>query len=138
MKILKWVKTIVSKDGKLHFKRFAILETDRFAIYVHRIYESDKDEHLHSHPWHFWGLILSGSYIERYRKYSANGSWVETRVLRPFMSLKGDLRYYHKIDSIVRGPVTTLFVVGIRYHTWFYDVDGKSVEHNVYRKMKNS
>jgi hypothetical protein len=42
MKLFKWVKEIVSKDGKLHFKRFAILETDRFSIYIHRIYEGDK------------------------------------------------------------------------------------------------
>lgn len=90
MKIFKWVKTIVSKDGKLHFKRFAILETERFAIYIHRIYESDKDEHLHSHPWHFWGMVLKGSYVERYKKYSTKDAWIETRTLKPFMQLRGD------------------------------------------------
>ena len=138
MKIFKLVKTIASKDGKLHFKRFAILETRYFAVYIHRIYESDKDEHLHSHPWNFCGVILKGSYVERYRNRYFNGSSVETRTLKPFMTLRGDQRYYHKIDRIVSGPVTTLFIVGRRSPKWYYWVDGKFVEHQDYRGMKNS
>ncbi len=132
MKLLRWVKTIASRDGKLHFKRFAIFESERFSIYIHRIYEGDKDEFLHSHPWRFWGIVLNGSYLERYR--TSSGS--QTRELKPFKTLKGDLDYYHKIERILNGPVTTLFIVGQRYHTWFYDVNGTSVEHDVFRRNK--
>lgn len=136
MKLLRRVKTIRSKDDKLHFERFAILESDRFSIYVHRIYESDKDEYLHSHPWNFLGIILKGSYVERYKKEGEHGFWVESRTLKPFSISKGDLNYYHKIEHIVNGPVTTLFFVGRKYHTWFYDIAGRPVEHDVYRKRK--
>jgi len=34
MKLFKWVKEIVSKDGKLHFKRFAILGNGSF-LHLH-------------------------------------------------------------------------------------------------------
>lgn len=43
------VKEIVSRDGVRHFRRWAILQTRWFNIYLHCIEQSDQDKDLHSH-----------------------------------------------------------------------------------------
>jgi hypothetical protein len=62
---MKLIKEIKSKDGKLHFRRWSLLDTPWFKIYIHGIYGPDEDLHLHNHPWDFKSFILSGSYIEQ-------------------------------------------------------------------------
>jgi hypothetical protein len=62
--IIKLVKEIRSKEGILHFQRYELFKTPWFRCYLHRIFEGDKDLHLHNHPWNFLGIILKGSYIE--------------------------------------------------------------------------
>lgn len=132
--LFKTVKEIKSRSGEIHFRRFAIIQTRWFSIYVHKIFMADKDEHLHSHPWPFFGIILNGMYNERYKGKDGKQ---KTRTLKPLSILSGGLRYFHKIDEIVDGPVTTLFFVGKKRNVWFYNVDGRMVDFNLYRKMKH-
>lgn len=44
------IKEIKSKTGDLHFRRWRIIETPWFSIYVHGIYKADEEAHLHDHP----------------------------------------------------------------------------------------
>lgn len=144
MKLFSKVKEIRSKTGELHFERFAIIETSLFAVYIHRIHKEDKDRHLHSHPWNFFTVTLKGSYVERFLGLDLFGeSQEDVRVKRPGSIAFGDRYFYHKIDRIVNGPVTTFFVTWGRPHSWFYFVtDEKGVEYSVesndYRKLKHS
>lgn len=61
---MKLIKEIRSKDDVLHFKRWRLLKTPWFEVYIHGIYHKDEDKHLHNHPWNIWTMILWGSYIE--------------------------------------------------------------------------
>ena len=62
--MFKLVKEIRSKKGELHFKRWRILSTPWFNIFLHFINRADEDKDLHDHPWSFWSIILKGGYIE--------------------------------------------------------------------------
>lgn len=134
MKILKKVKEIRSKDGELHFERYAILETSFFSIYIHKIHKADKDPFLHSHPWNFFGLILKGSYIESYLREGDR----ELKTKHPGSISFGGRNYFHSIFAIENGPVTSLFFTFGRKKDWFYKIDKDvKVHYAEYRKNKD-
>lgn len=129
MKLFQKVREIRSRAGVLHFERFAIFETSLLSLYVHRIYQADQDDHLHSHPWNFMTIVLWGVYMAlgtagRSRKGPLSFS---------SMTRKG----FHKIDSILKGPVTTLFLAYGRRKQWYYLVDGMRVDSDTYRRIKH-
>lgn len=133
MKILKKVKEIRSRNGELHFVRYALIEFDAFAIYIHRIYKEDNDKHLHDHPWNFIGIILNGTYVEAYEAFDGIGF----RPRRPFVPVRVPASgYYHKIASLGKKPVTTLVLRGRRIHEWGYKTSEGFVEAAEYRKRK--
>jgi hypothetical protein len=128
MKLFKQVKEIRSKTGELYFRRYAIFEIENFAsLYIHTIYKADKDQHLHTHPWNFFGIILKGSYIE----LTDRGFVLK----KPGSISIAGRSYCHKIETIVDGPVNSLFFVWGKYKPWFYSL-GK-IESTEYRKLKN-
>jgi hypothetical protein len=139
MKFFQRVKEIKSRAGELHFTRFAIFETPLLSLYVHKIYKADEDEHLHSHPWNFLTVILSGAYRtwvddqdpedlgKRYRGEN------KTRFDWTHMTRK----QFHKITEIAIGPVTTLFLAYGKHQPWHYLVNGEKVESTEYRNKKN-
>ena len=130
MKIFQKVKEIRSKLGALHFQRYAIIETSFFAVYIHKIYRPDADKHLHTHPWNFWTIVLSGSYKE----LTVNGSTVKAEGTVG----SGDRSFVHKIEEIVRGPITTLFITWGKSQPWGYLVNGEIVEQSEYRTRKRN
>lgn len=126
---MKLIKEIKSKDGVLHFRRWAILQTKFLSIYIHGIYKEDNDKHLHNHPWNILTIILKGSYIEQL---------LDTEVKRKFLHVGFRNRYqYHKIKELLSDKVFTLaFVFGKRNNKWGYAVDDNHIIHTVYRKNK--
>jgi hypothetical protein len=122
------VREIASKAGDVHFRRYRLIQTPWFALYVHHILIEDRDRHRHSHPWSFWGLILRGGYRE-----SLSGGAVVTR--RP-----GSLAYrraedFHKVEELL-GPTWSLCLVGRRRDTWGYETARGFVDHELYRHLK--
>jgi hypothetical protein len=129
---MKLIKEIKSKDGILHFRRWAIFQSTYFSIYLHKIYKEDNDAHLHNHPWNILTIILNGSYIEELENVKF--------VIRDFLNIGFRNRtQYHKIFKLQSKEVKTLaFVFGKRDDNWGYKVDGKHVIHTEYRKNKNT
>lgn len=130
MKFFTKVKEIRSKTGKLHFQRFAIFETDACALYIHRIHRHDEDLHLHSHPWNFISLILWGEYWE----LVTSGDYRQKNFGTISRMTRND---FHKIAMITKGPVTTLFFTYGEHMPWYYYVNGRMIESEKYRTMKN-
>ena len=54
----------ILKDGALYLRRFYLIRTKPFAIFLHKIVRGDADRLVHNHPWPFGVLILRGSYWE--------------------------------------------------------------------------
>ena len=144
MKLFQWVKEIRSKKGVLHFKRYAFVETTYFSIYLHKIYEHDRDLDMHSHPWSFFGIILKGSYVEEYYKdWDVNEGFITTieyRTKGPLSVGFGSRDYFHRIHRIENGPVTSLFFTFGKHQPWYYKQSFTSddlVESEEYRKRKH-
>lgn len=122
------IKEIRSKEGKLHFKRWQLLKTKWFTIYIHGIYHKDEDAHLHNHPWNFCNVILKGMYTEETN--------TGTILQKPFKCNKRNGSDYHKIKDVHTNVVYTLFIIGSERRDWGYLVNGRFIQHEDYRKLK--
>lgn len=125
---MKLIKEIKSKSGELHFRRWQILKTRWFSIWLHGIYAADTDKHLHNHPWDFKSIVLKGSYTEQ----TENGNIEQTP--GKFNSRNGS--NFHKILELKSPVVYTLFIVSTVKRIWGYKVDGVFIQHDEYRKLK--
>lgn len=126
---MKLIKEIKSKTGILHFRRWQILWTPWFSIWIHGIYSADKDEHLHNHPWDYFSLVLKGSFLEE----TESG----TKIMRPLSYVKRDGSEFHKIKILFTPKVYTLFITSPPKRDWGYKVKGKIIQHDIYRNLKN-
>lgn len=125
------VKEIRSKEGELHFRRWRILSTPWFNIYIHRIYVSDWDKHAHDHPWNFTSIILKGSYQE----YDEHGNLSPVRKFGTIHSLKTTA--FHRLHLLK--TATTLVFTGKRIHDpWGYMTEDGWKDFKTYRKEKNN
>jgi hypothetical protein len=128
---MKLIKEIRSKKGVLHFKRWRILKTPWFSIYIHGIYMHDLDPHSHNHPWKIWTMILKGGYLE---KIESGGS-DNFRIRNPGHMSYTTTESFHKIKRMIKTPTYTLAIVGKRTNElWGYKVDGDFIDHKKYRK----
>lgn len=130
--MFKKIMEIKSKKGVLHFRRWRIMETPWFGIYIHGIYKADKDLHLHDHPWNYMSVVLKGAYLEASK---VDG---EIRMARPVQWKWNNATRFHKIALLVTPSVYTLFITGKKYREWGYDVDGVWVDNQTYRNTKNN
>lgn len=140
------VKEIRSREGVLHFRRWRLLQTPWFGIYIHYIAESDKDKHPHSHPWDFINIILRGGYSEEVTKLAFVEDIMHFRIFvyqKTFSRIRGFLSCgynyhgdYHKI-TLGSVPTWSLVFVGPHKHEWGYLTETGSVTNQEYRKVNN-
>jgi hypothetical protein len=128
--MLELVKEIRSKDGTLHFRRWCLIDTRWFKVYIHGIYAEDKDTHMHNHPWDYFCLVLKGSYIEE----TKSGD----NTMTPGTIVKRVGEDYHRIKKLLTSTVYALLIVTPMKRKWGYLVDGKWVNYETYRKSKNN
>jgi hypothetical protein len=131
------VKEIRSKAGNLHFRRWRLLYTPWFAVYIHGIYRSDEDLHPHSHPWNFLSLILRGGYWEDV--WSSDGKMISPlpgHLRMPGFFVGHTRRTYHTV-ILRKDPAYTLVFTFGRKRPWGYLVDNGFVEESEYRRLKN-
>lgn len=148
----KPIREIRSKSGVLHFRRWRIIETRWFNIYIHYIAKSDEDKHLHSHPWNFISIPLSGGYVQKVIRplvnYVENKDddifRVHTEACLPFHPMRMESGDFHKIKLI--RPTWSLVFTGSRTgykegyfpYDWGYWIDGNigCINHIKYRELK--
>lgn len=132
------VKEIVSQMGKVHFRRYRLLSTPWFNIYIHHILSSDLDVDPHDHPFSFHSLILKGAYQElcKYEPYFDEGFHCCKHYAGQVVVHKAEDA--HKI-TLLTPDVWTLVVTSGRTRDWGYRLsDGTWVQHQEYRRLKNS
>lgn len=137
MKFFQTVKEIRSRHGVLHFTRYAIFQTALLSLYIHKIYKADEDDHLHSHPWNFVGVVLKGTYIAFTDPLGLGRRYISTikdKWCWTWMTRKD----FHKIWKICEEPVTTLVLCYGQRKPWYYLVgQNDHVESTEYRRRKN-
>jgi hypothetical protein len=129
------VKEIVSKAGEVHFRRYRLLETPWFRIYIHQICRSDEDSHLHTHPWNYISWLLKGSFSQEYwehysepRAHSSHERFAITSMTR---------HAAHRI-TLHSPSVWTLFFAYGKREDWGYLLNGGAfINNKVYRILKN-
>ncbi len=134
---MKLIKEIRSKDDVLHFKRWRLLKTPWFEVYIHGIYHKDEDKHLHNHPWNIWTMILWGSYIEELMGKDCKST---KHKIRTFLNMGyRNSERFHCIREVISKKVYTLAIVGKRKsHEWGYHTEKGFVDHITYRKNKGN
>jgi len=123
------IKEIKSKLGVLHFRRWRLVSTPIFSVYIHNIYRADEDKYMHDHPWNYWAMILKGGYIEQVK----NG--FNTKLPGSFGFKKAE--NCHKIHHIIK-PTTTLFITFRRRRDWGYHTENGWIQHTFYRQQKHN
>lgn len=130
------VKEIVSRSGEVHFRRYRLIQTPWFAIYLHKICQSDMDRDMHDHPWNFTSLILKGAYQEDVREYP-KFDHIRTMVYEPGDRVSHRAEDAHKL-SLVTDSVWTLVMTSGHDRYWGYRLrDGTWIGHAEYRQLKN-
>lgn len=126
--MFKLIKEIKSKKGELHFKRWSILSSRWFNIYIHFINKQDEDEHMHTHPWNFWSIILKGGYIEYIESGSIRRGFLHTAYRKSYTP--------HKI-GVLLSPTWSLVITGKGGKSWGYKTENGIINNEEYRKLKN-
>lgn len=130
--------------GMTYLRRWRVLQTPWFAIYLHQIWEDDtqagRHEPLpHNHPANFYMLTLLGGYEEVLFPYPTTGPW---GARRKFYRLAGQFRKMgtteaHFIARLFRVPTWTIVFVGRRQGTWyFYNEDGTKIDWRDFSRLK--
>lgn len=103
--------------GELYLRRWRVVQTPWFAVYVHRILRPDKDRDLHDHPWSFVSWVLWGWYREV--RAARDGWFSRPRHLRRWLSLAWHrAERAHRIIEVRPGGVWTLVLTGRRRREW--------------------
>lgn len=97
------------------------------SVRVHHICLPDDDQHEHNHPWDARTIILRGYYLEERQS--------QRPALRPMLA--GDTAAinaddFHRVISVSRGGVFTLFFTWQYIADWGFQVDGKTVPWRTY------
>lgn len=115
------------ESTSVYMIRWRLFECPWFGIFLHRIYRSDDDPHLHDHPWPFASLILWGGYWE---------CLPDDRVTR---RRPGTLVFHratdmHRVSILGDRPATTLVLIGRRYRDWGFATEVGWVQWREYLK----
>jgi hypothetical protein len=136
IRFLFLVKEIISKEGVVHFRRWRLIQTPWFALYLHKICQSDKDLDMHDHPWNFQSLIVKGAYREAC-KLAPKFDYIHLNSYYPGDVVKHQAEDAHKITLLTKEVWTLVFTSG-RTRVWGYQTPQGWVDHKEYRRRKNN
>jgi hypothetical protein len=130
----------------IYLRRFFIYPRDKDfgknkgkgRLYLHKFYRGDEDAHLHTHPWPFTSLILTGGYWEEtFDKDASKGHGTdlcytlgpdgEHRVqqfYRRFSVLRRPATWAHRVVLDDSRPVWTLVRTGVKERSWGFIIKG--------------
>ncbi len=91
---------------------------------IHKIHKSDSDAHLHSHPFKYIALQLSGEMLE----VQPEGMYFRTPGYFRYRSRSS----LHRLVLAEGCPVYSLFFGFWRSGSWGFDVNGRIVDHRDY------
>lgn len=104
-------RTILNCDKEPYLKRWYLIRTDRFAIFVHKFLRSDEDRALHDHPWPFIVIPIWRGYHEE----SLKGIH---RVLPILGIRKRRATYRHRVILIDGKPSWSIFIRFRKQRVW--------------------
>jgi hypothetical protein len=143
----------IMKDGQPYMERYWLFNAydkatkdswRRFfpSIRLHKICAPDSDDHMHDHPWDARTIILRGMYIEQRLELEETPLGVhlwEHHYRRDAGSTARVLfGEYHRINTISKGGVWTMFITYKYRGTWGYLVNGVKVKWREYLGVQDN
>jgi hypothetical protein len=112
-------KDIAARDtGDVYMRRWRLVSTPWFGVFVHHILAPDWTRDLHDHPWGFVSVRLVGTYTEQlgHDPQALNFSVTEHAGRRVSVRPYGAV---HRISRLGRAKgVWTLVLRGRRHQAW--------------------
>lgn len=115
-------KEVIKLQGKKYLTRYRLIEVGWLNIFIHIIHMSDKDVHLHDHPWSFVTILLKGRYLERLEK----GKYC---IGLPFVPRFRRAETKHRI-RLISPAVVSLVIASKKYRQWGFYVPRTGWIHN--------
>jgi hypothetical protein len=132
---MRLIREIKDRTGKTVFKRWLLLRTPWFSIFIHGMYDrrGDQDAHCHDHPWNFWSLILWGGYFEVVHDTVNHHYGVRHPGSVQYMPARG---IYHRVIELNRSRSYSLVVASRETVPWGYWTQDGWIENQQYRQLK--
>jgi len=116
---------IIGGEDDPYLKRWHIMRTPWFSIYLHQFLRSDEDRALHDHPADSMSFIIEGSYLE-WLECKTETDRVMTLTYRPrraFIPIFRRAETMHRVQLRLDGdfkeiPVWTIFLFFRRRREW--------------------
>lgn len=110
-------------NGELYLRRYFLIKTKWFGLFIHRIYKADDNRFPHDHPFNFWSFVLRGWYLER--RYSVRGKkLIEFRNTWSLAKRKdSDI---HEISVVSNDLLTLMFIRHTNKNWGFWDFTKKT------------
>lgn len=138
-------RVISTREDRVVFRRWRLIKTPWFQLFVHAIYDHDHDHHCHDHPWDFASLVIKGGYEEmvetpRFFDVNTNRYAVDTKIRVRKLGSVAKLPaegMFHRITRLLDGTCYTLVLASGRKRNWgfFHHVKGW-VDNDTYRFLK--
>ena len=134
----RWVlfeRYVVRDADGVYLDRLRIIETPWFRVYFHRILRSDKDRHLHDHPWSFLSIILRGGYWEHTEPRGFR-IWAPTERAwkKQWSVIRHKATDLHRLELPEGESVWTLVFAGRRIREWGFQTENGWVPWREYLK----
>jgi len=101
--------TVVDEPGVQFLKRYYIIKTKFFSVYIHQILRDD-DADMHDHPWPFVVVILKQGYREVMP--------TQTKIRKRFAVFGHLPSCSHRIELIDNQPSWSLVMMGPKVREW--------------------
>lgn len=104
----------------VYLRRWRIIDTPWFGIFLHKIMRPDHDRALHDHPYSFFAIMLRRGYEEEVRYETTTGVPYTAHFTKRFLSWSyRRAEQLHRIAEIRKGgPAWTLLFHGRRRRQW--------------------
>jgi hypothetical protein len=107
---------LVGRQDNPLLKRWRLVQTPWFGVYVHHLYREDLDPVPHDHPWSFVRMVVRGGYGEHHLSDPARGR-VVVRAQRRWRLGWFPTTHAHRVVVVKPGTVSVV-IVGPKRRAW--------------------
>lgn len=116
----------INNEPVLYLRRWHLLKTPWFKLYLHKFTAPDLDRDPHDHPWDSYIFMLKGKYREELYNIKDNVLHLDDIVIRQgpsFRKMPG--KTIHKITRLLSPEVWTIFLCTKKNRDWgFHTKEG--------------
>jgi hypothetical protein len=118
-------RVIINCQKDPYLKRWYVIRTEPFGLFIHKFIRSDEDRALHDHPWNFIIIPIWRGYIEHsqkkfvtvWRHEAEHMAQIKRRVWPLMISIR-PAEYQHRVELIEGKPAWSIFLRFKKRREW--------------------